>query len=122
MLVGDPANREKNREFFDFRRPSRLRWLTRPIISVTWSQIPYSIKQGISSAEQGILPQEQGILPFKTEIIAGWGFRYTQGGRSIRLGFGSGVTMYASLCSGRADCRDRSLAGVPPPRWRNRPG
>jgi hypothetical protein len=48
------------------------------MISVTWIQIPYSMKQGIISAEQGILPQEQGILPFKTEIIAGWGFRYTQ--------------------------------------------
>ena len=65
-----PANREKNREFFDFRRPFRLRWLTRPTISVTWSQIPYSMKQGIFSAEQGILPQEQGILSFKIEIIA----------------------------------------------------
>jgi hypothetical protein len=36
------------------------------------------MEQGIISAEQGILAQEQGFLPFKTEIIAGWGFRYTQ--------------------------------------------
>ena len=70
------------REFFDFRRPSRFRWLTRPMISVTWSQIPYSMKQGIISAEQGILPQEQGILSFKIENIAGWGFRYTQRGQA----------------------------------------
>jgi hypothetical protein len=66
-----PANREKNKEFFDFRRASRLRGLTSPMISEAWSQIPYSIKQGIISAEQGILPQEQGVSPAKTEIIAG---------------------------------------------------
>ena len=66
-----PANREKNREFFNFRRASRLIWLTNPIISVTWSQISYSMEQGIISAEQGILAQEQGNLTAKTEIIAG---------------------------------------------------
>src|SRR3974390_3414500 len=43
-------------------------------------------------------------------------------GDSIQLGFGSAITMYASLCSGRADCRDQILAGVPPPRWRDRSG
>ena len=58
-----PINREINREFCDFRRAPRLRWLTSPKISETWSQIPYSMKQGISPAEQGILAQEQGILP-----------------------------------------------------------
>jgi hypothetical protein len=71
LLVGDPANREKNRKFFKFRRASRLIWLTSPMISETWSQISYSMEQGIISAEQGILAQEQGFLPFKTEIIAG---------------------------------------------------
>jgi hypothetical protein len=42
------------------------------------------MKQGIFSAEQGILPQEQGILSFKIEIIAGWGFRYTQVFEEVR--------------------------------------
>jgi hypothetical protein len=48
------------------------------------SLYPYSMKQGIFSAEQGILPQEQGILSFKIEIIAGWGFRYTQVFEEVR--------------------------------------
>jgi hypothetical protein len=37
-----PANREKSREFFVFRRAARLRWLTSPMISMTSSQIPYA--------------------------------------------------------------------------------
>ena len=38
------------------------------MISETWSQISYSMEQGIISAEQGILVREQGILPGKIEI------------------------------------------------------
>jgi hypothetical protein len=49
-----PANREKNREFFNFRRASRLIWPTSPMISVILSQIPYSTEQGIVFTEQGI--------------------------------------------------------------------
>lgn len=43
------------------------------------TKIPYATKQGIISAGQGIQAQEQGISSAKTEIIAGCGFRYTQG-------------------------------------------
>jgi len=46
---------------------------------MAFSQIPYATEQGIISAEQGILVQEQGIFPVKSEIITGWGFRYTHG-------------------------------------------
>src|SRR5450759_1044295 len=47
-----PANREKNREFFNSKHCSRLRWPTSPMISMILSQIPYSTEQGIISAEQ----------------------------------------------------------------------
>lgn len=40
---------------------------------------PYATEQGINSAEQEILAQEQGNSPAKIKIVAGWGFRYTQG-------------------------------------------
>jgi hypothetical protein len=42
------------------------------------SKIPYATEQGIFAKEQGMLVQEQGIFLVKTEIISGWGFRYTQ--------------------------------------------
>jgi len=73
-----PANREKNRDFFNFKHHPRRGWLTSPMNSEAWSAIPYSMKQGIISAEQGILAQEQGFLSFKTEIVTGWSFRDTQ--------------------------------------------
>ena len=65
-----PANREKNREFFNSKHSSRLRWPTSPMISVILSKIPYSREQGIISTEQEISVQEQGILSVKTKIIA----------------------------------------------------
>ena len=57
-----PANREKNREYFNFWPDSGLEHLMRPMISRAFEQIPYVTEQGIISAEQGILLQEQGIL------------------------------------------------------------
>ena len=66
-----PANREKNREFFNFGPDSGLEHSMRPMISRAFKQIPYVTEQGIISAEQGILAQEQVILPTKSKIIAG---------------------------------------------------
>jgi hypothetical protein len=63
-----PANREKNREFFNFGPDSGLEHPMRPMISRAFEQIPYVTEQGIISAEQGILPQEQGIFSVKSEI------------------------------------------------------
>ena len=65
------ANREKNREFFNFGPDRGLEHPVRPLISGLLSKIPYAIEQGIISAEQGILALEQGILPTKSEIIIG---------------------------------------------------
>src|SRR5665213_2908121 len=56
-----PANREKNREFFNFGPDSGLEHPMRPMISRALEQIPYV-------TEQGILPQEQGIFSVKSEI------------------------------------------------------
>jgi hypothetical protein len=56
------ANRETNREFFNFGPDSGLEHPMRPMISRAFEQIPYVTEQGIISAEQGILLQEQGIL------------------------------------------------------------
>jgi hypothetical protein len=49
-----PANREKNREFFNLRVRSRLRGLDTCNYSRTQSEIPYSSEQGIFAKEQGI--------------------------------------------------------------------
>ena len=49
-----PANREKNREFFNFGPAYRSEDRVRPMISGLLSQIPYSTEQGISTQEQGI--------------------------------------------------------------------
>jgi len=56
-----PANREINREFFNFGRDRRSEVVIRPMIQRTWSEIPYSTEQGIFVKEQGICTQEQGI-------------------------------------------------------------
>jgi hypothetical protein len=56
-----PANREINREFFDFGTDRGTEVAIRPMIQRTWSKIPYSTEQGISAKEQGICLQEQGI-------------------------------------------------------------
>ena len=55
------ANRETNREFFNFGPDSGLEHPMRPMISRAFEQIPYV-------TEQGILLQEQGIFSVKSEI------------------------------------------------------
>jgi hypothetical protein len=62
------ANRETNREFFNFGPDSGLEHPMRPMISRAFEQIPYVTELGIISAEQGILLQEQGIFSVKSEI------------------------------------------------------
>jgi hypothetical protein len=64
-----PANREKNREFFNFWPYRGLEHPMRPMISMALEQIPHAIEQGIISAEQGILLQEQGSVHTTIEII-----------------------------------------------------
>ena len=66
-----PANREINREYFNFGPTRGSEGSYRPMITGPLSQIPYVTDQGIILAEQGILVQEQGILPIKSEIITG---------------------------------------------------
>ncbi|HET7384380.1 MAG TPA: hypothetical protein VFJ59_17565 [Pseudolabrys sp.] len=65
-----PANREKNREFRQFRPLRKIFKADTQANSKASSEIPYATEQGIISAEQGILAQEQGISPAQTEIIA----------------------------------------------------
>ena len=65
-----PANREKNREFYQIRALGAILKADTRANSEPCSEIPYATEQGIISAEQGILAQEQGISPAKTEIIA----------------------------------------------------
>ena len=57
-----PANREINREFFDFGLARGSEVAICPMIHWTWSKIPYSTEQGIFVKEQGIFTREQGIL------------------------------------------------------------
>ena len=64
-----PANREINREFFNFTPACDLDARIRPMISGLLSQIPYSMEQRNISAEQGILIQEQGIFSVESQII-----------------------------------------------------
>jgi hypothetical protein len=61
MLVGDPANREINREFCRIRPLCEILKADTRANSKAFSQIPYATEQGIILAEQGILAQEQGI-------------------------------------------------------------
>ena len=49
-----PANREINREFFNFGPDRSSEVAIRPMIQRTWSEIPYSTEQGIFAKEQGI--------------------------------------------------------------------
>jgi hypothetical protein len=49
-----PANREKNREFYDFRATPRIRGPVSPMNSRLSRQIPYIKEQGNSRKEQGI--------------------------------------------------------------------
>jgi hypothetical protein len=78
MLVGDPANRENNREFLRIHSLCEILKANTRANSKAFSRIPCATEQGIISAEQGILAQQQGISPAKIEINAGQGFRYTQ--------------------------------------------
>ena len=63
-----PANREKNREFYQIRPSGEISSANTQAIPRPFSQIPYTIEQGINLLEQGILAREQGFLPAKTEI------------------------------------------------------
>ncbi|HET7383856.1 MAG TPA: hypothetical protein VFJ59_14870 [Pseudolabrys sp.] len=66
-----PANREKNREFRQFRPLCKILKADTRANSKASREICYATEQGIISAEQGISGLEQGILPVKSEIIAG---------------------------------------------------
>jgi hypothetical protein len=56
-----PANKEINREFFNFGSDCGSAVAIRPMIQRAWSEIPYSTEQGIFAKEQGICRREQGI-------------------------------------------------------------
>jgi hypothetical protein len=66
-----PANREFYREFYKIVASGAPETLNSGVCAGHYTKIPYSMKQGIISAEQGILAQEQGIPPAKIEIING---------------------------------------------------
>ena len=70
-----PANRENNREFFDFRLFRRKLARKTHAILEGYEQIPYELEQGIESKEQGISKQRTGN--FMTNIgvvgIPMWG-------------------------------------------------
>jgi hypothetical protein len=55
LFVGDPANREINREFRRIRAFGAILKADTRVNSEAYSKIPYS-------TEQGIFPKEQGIL------------------------------------------------------------
>jgi hypothetical protein len=54
------ANRENNREFFEFRLGGRSTRPTSPMFLGLFSRIPYSTEQGIFSTKQGTILHEQG--------------------------------------------------------------
>ena len=56
------ANREVNREFFNFTPSAKILSPNRPAISIVWSEIPYATKKGIFACVQGIIFKEQGIF------------------------------------------------------------
>jgi hypothetical protein len=56
-----PANREINREFFNFGPNSAILMSIRYAIPMAYGKIPYVTEQGIICAEQGIFGSEQGI-------------------------------------------------------------
>jgi hypothetical protein len=49
-----PANREINREFFNFGSDCGSEVAIRPMIQRAWGEIPYSTERGIFAKEQGI--------------------------------------------------------------------
>ena len=53
-----PANREINREFFDFGLARGSEVAICPMIHWTWSKISYSTEKGIFVKEQGIFTRE----------------------------------------------------------------
>jgi hypothetical protein len=71
LLIGDPANREINREFHCIRPLGAILIADTRANSEACSEIPYATEQGIILEEQGILAREQGILPAKPGIVAG---------------------------------------------------
>jgi hypothetical protein len=71
LLIGDPANREINREFCKFVASGAPETLNSGVVAGLLMQIPYSTEQGIISAEQGILAREQGISLARNKIIPG---------------------------------------------------
>ena len=56
-----PANREKNREFFNFGGLPQSECPQSPMISGLLNRIPYALEQGISEQEQGNSEKDQGI-------------------------------------------------------------
>ena len=71
LLIGDPANREINREFCKIAASGAPETVNNGVVIGLSMRIPYLTKQGIIFANQGILSQEQVISPAKTEINAG---------------------------------------------------
>jgi hypothetical protein len=71
LLVGDPANREINREFCKLVAFGAAETPNKAVVAGLLMQIPYSMEQGIILVEQGIPAQEQGILLAKPKFIAG---------------------------------------------------
>jgi hypothetical protein len=71
-----PANREKNREFYQIRALDAILKADTRANSEACSEIPYSTEQGIILAEQGISARDQGILSARIEIIAERDFRH----------------------------------------------
>jgi hypothetical protein len=63
LLVGDPANREINREFRQIRPLCAILKADTRVNSKAYDKLPCATEQGIISTEQGILAQKQGILP-----------------------------------------------------------
>ena len=55
-----PANREKNREFSEFKAIARISVATKPMISGLLGQTPFAGEQGSFSTEQGIFDAGTG--------------------------------------------------------------
>ena len=71
-----PANREKNREFYQIRALGAILKADTRANSEACSEIPYATEQGIILAEQGTSARYQGILSARIEIIAERDFRH----------------------------------------------
>jgi hypothetical protein len=60
------ANREKNREFFNFGLDRGLEHPLLPMIPGLLRKVPYSTEQGIILVEQRVSAQKQGIFSVKS--------------------------------------------------------